>query len=115
MGSGAGHKARAGCHPQRQGTRQMTVELGIIEGYYGTPWTWEQRRDQVSFLAPHGYGFYMYAPKADPFLRRRWQQEHPQDIASELADLAAHCARLGVRFGVGLSPLELYRDFNTEA
>jgi len=48
----------------------MTVELGIIEGYYGAPWSWAERAAQVDFLAPHGYGFFTYAPKADPFLRR---------------------------------------------
>lgn len=93
----------------------MTVELGIIEGYYGTPWSWEVRAETVSFLAPHGYGFYLYAPKADPFLRRRWQEDHPRDMADGLAKLAAHCRRVGVRFGVGLSPYEIYRDFNSEA
>lgn len=93
----------------------MTVELGIIEGYYGTPWSWDVRTETVSFLAPHGYGFYLYAPKADPFLRRRWQEDHPRDMADGLAKLAAHCRRTGVRFGVGLSPYEIYRDFNTEA
>ncbi|MDO8378819.1 beta-N-acetylglucosaminidase domain-containing protein [Phenylobacterium sp.] len=93
----------------------MTVELGIIEGYYGAPWSWAERRDQVSFLAPHGYGFYMYAPKADPWLRRRWQEQHPAEMAAELLALSDHCAEHGVRFGVGLSPFELYRDFDGAA
>jgi hyaluronoglucosaminidase len=93
----------------------MTIELGIIEGYYGPPWSWADRRDQVAALSPHGYRFYMYAPKADPYLRRAWQQEHPAEMAAELIALAGACAQHGVRFGVGLSPFELYRDFNAEA
>ncbi|MDO8801454.1 beta-N-acetylglucosaminidase domain-containing protein [Phenylobacterium sp.] len=93
----------------------MTIELGIIEGYYGHPWSWQDRRDQVAALAPHGYGFYMYAPKADPYLRRAWQQEHPAEMGAELIALADVCADHGVRFGVGLSPFELYRDFNADA
>ena len=50
------------------------VELGVIEGYYGKPWSWDARRDVVARLAPHGYGFFHYAPKSDPILRRRWQR-----------------------------------------
>ncbi|CAN5641077.1 beta-N-acetylglucosaminidase domain-containing protein [soil metagenome] len=91
------------------------TELGIIEGYYGAPWSWQDRRDQVAALAPHGYKFYMYAPKADPYLRRAWQQEHPAEMGAELMGLADACGEHGVRFGVGLSPFELYRDFNAEA
>src|SRR5258706_3470982 len=93
----------------------MPTELGIIEGYYGTPWSWEMRREQVAFLAPHGYRFFIYAPKADPFLRKRWREEHSREEADELHRTARACADLGVRFGVGLSPYEIYLDFNAEA
>ena len=88
----------------------MEVELGIIEGFYGRPWSWDERAATVAFLAPHGYRFYLYAPKADPYLRRRWQEDHPTDVAGALARLAGRCAELGVRFGVGISPFEV-RDF----
>ncbi|MDG5500976.1 protein O-GlcNAcase [Marinobacter sp. BGYM27] len=93
----------------------MTTPLGIIEGFYGQPWSWQNRADLVSFLAPHGYGFYIYAPKADPFLRRRWQEPHPQEMAAGLKAFAAHCRQLGVRFGIGLSPYELYHHFDDDA
>jgi hyaluronoglucosaminidase len=89
--------------------------LGIIEGYYGAPWSWAARAAQVSFLKPHGYQFFIYAPKADAYLRKRWQEPHPAEMAGELRKLAAHCAAEGVRFGVGLSPFEIYRDFGDEA
>lgn len=93
----------------------MKPELGIIEGFYGRPWTWEARRETVISLAPHGYRFYLYAPKADPFLRRRWQEPHPDHIADQLKTLATRCTATGVRFGVGLSPYELYDNFNDAA
>jgi len=88
----------------------MSVELGIIEGFYGRPWTWDEREATIAYLAPHGYGFYLYAPKVDFHLRRRWQEDHPRDQADALARLAARCAELGVRFGIGLSPFEV-REF----
>lgn len=90
-------------------------ELGIIEGFYGKPWDWDARRAIVSFLAPYGYRFYMYAPKADVFLRRRWQESHPAQFASELKSFAAFCRENGVRFGIGLSPYELFNNFDEAA
>ena len=93
----------------------MKAALGIIEGYYGEPWSWRARAETIAFLAPHGYGFYIYAPKADLFLRERWQEDHPQETAQHLRALAARCRVLGVRFGVGLSPFEIYRDFDRGA
>jgi hyaluronoglucosaminidase len=93
----------------------LTPELGIIEGFYGKPWSWEERKATVSFLAPYGYRFYLYAPKADPHLRRKWQEPHPDHISRSIADLAAHCRETGVRFGVGLSPYELFNNFDDAA
>lgn len=89
------------------------VELGLIEGFYGRPWSWAARAHAAAALKPHGYGFYLYAPKADAYLRRRWREPHPH--AAELAGLSAACRAAGVRFGVGLSPYELYRDFDADA
>ena len=71
--------------------------------------------ETVSFLAPYGYRFYLYAPKADPFLRRRWQEPHPDHIAASLASMAAFCREKGVRFGIGLSPYELFNNFDDAA
>jgi len=93
----------------------MDIELGVIEGYYGRPWSWQAREATIAFLAARGYAFHIYAPKADPFLRRRWREDYPADIAEHLHRLASHCRTLGVRFGVGLSPFEIYRDFDAAA
>ena len=90
-----------------------TVELGLIEGFYGRPWSWAARAHAAATLKPHGYNFYLYAPKADAYLRRRWREPHPH--ATELAGLSVACRAAGVRFGVGLSPYELYRNFDADA
>ncbi len=85
-------------------------ELGLIEGFYGKSWTWEERAESAAFLSRHGYRFYLYAPKADPWLRLRWREPHPAPEAASLARLATHCRAHGVRFGVGLSPTNLHLD-----
>lgn len=86
----------------------MTPALGLIEGFFGLPWSWEERRDAVAFLARRGFGFYLYAPKADPFLRKRWQEPHPPEEMDALAAFRDRCRAAGVRFGLGLSPFELH-------
>lgn len=90
----------------------MTVELGIIEGFFGRPYGWDERTELMRRLAPHGYGFYLYAPKADGYLRRRWREAHPEAEMEALAAFAVDCRSAGVRFGVGLSPYELHLDFD---
>ena len=90
-------------------------ELGLVEGFFGRPWSWAQRREVMQRLAPAGFGFHIYAPKADAFLRRRWREPHPDQEAQALADFAAACRAAGVRFGVGLSPFEAYLDFDSAA
>jgi hyaluronoglucosaminidase len=93
----------------------MIPELGIVEGYFGVPWTHAERKDALARLRRLGYAFYHHAPKADAFLRRRWRERHPDAAFAELAELASHCRSLGMRFGVGLSPYELYRDYSGPA
>lgn len=92
----------------------MRPQLGIIEGYFGRAWRWEDRAAVVDRLAPAGYGFYHYAPKIDSKLRRDWQSLHDDSDMAELADFAAHCRNAGMRFGVGLTPYGAHLDFNAE-
>ena len=91
------------------------AELGIIEGFYGRPWSWEERAANVAFLGARGFSFHLYAPKADPYLRRRWREPHPDHLAESLAAFSRHCRSTGVRFGVGISPYEAHLSFDAGA
>jgi len=93
----------------------VAARLGLIEGYYGEPWSEVARAKAIDALAPRGYGFFIHAPKADDFLRRKWREPYPDVNEARLRRLAAHCKARGVRFGVGLSPYEIYRAFDADA
>lgn len=82
----------------------MTPELGVIEGYLGRTWDWPARRAVVDLLAPAGYRFFHYAPKAETRLRRGWQVPFSTRALHALRHFAGHCRAGGVRFGVGLTP-----------
>ncbi len=91
------------------------MDLGAIEGFFGRPYTWAERTELMRALKPHGYNFYLYAPKADPHLRRAWRDPHPPEQTTAITDFAAACRAEGVTFGIGLSPFELHFDFTPEA
>ncbi len=96
-------------------TEPAIPELGIIEGYYGKIWSAADRMATIADLSPVGYRFFLHAPKIDPYLRRRWREDHPAEAREALTAMARGCAALGVRFGVGLSPYELYLGFDAAA
>jgi len=91
------------------------VDLGTIEGFFGRPYSWSERTELMRFVKGHGYGFYIYAPKADRHLRRAWRDLHSDDDVAHLTAFAAACRAAGVSFGVGLSPFELHFDFSTKS
>lgn len=90
------------------------MRLGIIEGFFGEPWSWAERADAAAFLAERGGDFYLYAPKADRRLRKEWTQEHDPRDAKSLRDLGAACRRHGVSFGVGLTPYALHERWDAQ-
>ena len=93
----------------------MELGIGIVEGFYGTPWSDEDRRFSAERLKDLGGSFYIYAPKGDPFLRKRWTEAYPAAQAEKLRALGRDLHALDLSFGVGLSPYELYRSFDQAA
>ncbi|VVT08082.1 Hyaluronidase [Sphingomonas sp. EC-HK361] len=92
----------------------MTPELGIIEGRFGRAWTWEDRAAVLGILAPAGYRFWHYGPKADAHLRRRWREPHPRAEAEAIARFADLCRPRGVRFGIALTPMDASHPFDAD-
>lgn len=89
----------------------MNPPVGVLEGFFGSPWPHEARLGYADFLKSVGMDFYIYAPKTDPFLRKRWLEPHPSDQASQLRDLSHHYKKSGAQFGIALSPFEVFRNF----
>jgi hypothetical protein len=77
---------------------------GTIEGFYGPPWSHAQRLSHLAFCAAAGFDTYVYAPKDDPYHRRRWRDPYPAAELNRIAELAAAAAERGVRFVYALHP-----------
>lgn len=86
----------------------MTPGCGLIEGFFGPPWPEAERLAMAPFLQALRFDHYIYAPKADPFLRKKWREPWPAEFRERLVGYSRHFRAHGVKFGVGLSPFELH-------
>ena len=95
----------------------MTIEsadgflTGVLEGFYGRPWSFETRLAYADFLARAGLNTCLYCPKADPYLRKQWQSDWPRSEWLALRTLSRAYRERGIHWGVGLSPFALYLDY----
>lgn len=53
---------------------------GIIEGYYGVPYSAEVTKDIFRFMARYKMNTYMYGAKSDPYHSRFWSEPYPETI-----------------------------------
>jgi hyaluronoglucosaminidase len=77
---------------------------GAIEGFYGSPWTQEERLDQLTFYGRFTLNTYIYAPKDDPYHRDRWREPYPAGQVGGLRTLIDRAADNQVRFTFAVSP-----------
>ncbi len=81
--------------------------LGVVEGFYGPPWSWEERERMVEFLGRHGYNLYVYAPKDDALHRASWRDLYLPEELKPFRHLAQRCVRAGIEFVYGISPVDI--------
>lgn len=86
---------------------------GLIEIYYGKPWSFEQRIAYAPFLKEIGYSFYFYGPKIDDSFRKNWQRPFSKEEITRLIDLKKAFFEHGIKFGVVFSPHGLNNGFET--
>ncbi len=78
--------------------------MGVVEGFYGHPWTSLERSRMVDMLGAHGLGTYIYAPKEDPLHRAEWRSPYDAAFIDRFAALAADGAARNVDVLFGVSP-----------
>lgn len=77
---------------------------GVVEGFYGPPWSFEDRLGFLRFARSVALNEYVYAPKDDPYHRDRWRDHYPPERLAELGELARAAREQDVRFVYALSP-----------
>ena len=90
---------------QQQNVMQCRIEdwpsvdcRGVIEGFYGNPWSHKDRLRQFEFYGCNKLNIYVYGPKDDPYHRAHWRDPYPQDEAERLKELVQEAHRNKVQF-----------------
>ena len=77
---------------------------GIIEGFYGKPWSDENRIDIIRFCGKNKMNAYWYAPKDDPYHREKWREPYPSEEKKKIYDLIEEAKKNYVDFVFCISP-----------
>lgn len=76
----------------------------VVEGFYGTPWTQEERLDQIKMYGESKMNAYIYAPKSDPYHRELWREPYPASELDRMQELIHTADANKVDFVFAISP-----------
>lgn len=78
---------------------------GVVEGFYGTPWSHEVRLGLIDFMGRHKLNTYIYGPKDDPYHSSpNWRKPYPATDAARIRELVEACRRNYVDFVWAIHP-----------
>ncbi|XP_055021448.1 protein O-GlcNAcase isoform X2 [Boleophthalmus pectinirostris] len=77
---------------------------GVVEGFYGRPWTMEQRKELFRREQKWGLNTYLYAPKDDYKHRMFWRELYSVEEAEQLMTLIGAAKEHGIEFIYAISP-----------
>ena len=77
---------------------------GVIEGFYGPPWSTADRISSFAFDGQNKMNTYVYSPKDDPYLRAQWRDPYPSAQLAVIKQLIDAAAANHVTFTYALSP-----------
>jgi len=80
------------------------ILTGVVEGFYGQQWTHKDRLNFIDFLHRYNFNTYIYAPKTDPFHRKKWYKLYPERYLKEFYKIVKTCEDNGIFFVYALSP-----------
>jgi len=80
------------------------LERGVVEGFYGNPWSHQDRLRQFDFYGRNKMNVYIYGPKDDPYHRNQWRVPYPTDEAKRISELAKAAAQNKVDFVWAMHP-----------
>uniref|UniRef100_F6V549 GH84 domain-containing protein n=1 Tax=Ciona intestinalis TaxID=7719 RepID=F6V549_CIOIN len=85
-------------------TDEVGFMCGVVEGFYGRPWTAEQRKELFRRMEVMGLNTYLYAPKDDYKHRLFWREKYSDDEAALLQALIEEADTHNVLFVYAISP-----------
>lgn len=80
------------------------ADRGVVEGFYGNPWSHTDRLRQFDFYGQNKMNVYIYGPKDDPYHRARWRENYPTQEAEKLKELVQAAHQNKVQFVWAIHP-----------
>ncbi len=81
------------------------TDRGVVEGFYGTPWSHEKRLRQLEFYGKFKLNTYIYAPKDDPYHSSpNWRLPYPKEEARQIRELVQESNQNYVNFVWAIHP-----------
>lgn len=90
---------------------------GSVEGFYGTPWSHQDRLSQLKFYGENKLNTYIYGPKDDPYhsslsnhadtskpIEGGWRVPYPQKEGAQISELAEAAKQSKVDFVWAIHP-----------
>lgn len=77
---------------------------GVIQGFYGPPWTASDRAELFNWMADWKLNTYLYAPKDDLKHRALWRERYLDSECEALRHVIQGCHQRKLRFVYALSP-----------
>lgn len=78
---------------------------GVVEGFYGTPWSHQVRLSLIDFYGQFKMNYYLYGPKDDPYHScPNWRLPYPEKEAESIKELVTACNRNRVDFVWAIHP-----------
>ena len=77
---------------------------GYIEGFYGTPWTRENRLSIMTLMAKNRMNTVYHAPKDDPYHRELWRDLYPEEDLLMLKGLVENAKKYYMNFCWCIAP-----------
>lgn len=80
------------------------LQRGVIEGFYGNPWSTSARKRQFDFYGANKMNIYVYGPKDDVYHRGQWRTPYPTAQGKVITELAEHARKNHVSFVWAIHP-----------
>ncbi|MCM3659764.1 beta-N-acetylglucosaminidase domain-containing protein [Georgenia satyanarayanai] len=77
---------------------------GVIEGFYGKPWSHADRLEVIDFVSQVKGNSYVYAPKDDPYHLAQWREPYPAEELARITELVDAADATLVDFVFTVSP-----------
>ena len=92
-------KAEDGAFAEAEISDYPSIKLrGFVEGFYGFPWSFEERLSMIKESSEYKVNTYIYAPKDDPYHKDQWRTLYPEDKAEEIRKLVEESKKDNVSF-----------------